>query len=59
MARRTRLVDTPSRRKAAPVRVERLGLGSLHPLARAAALRAAQGDASRIEVVSPTEAWVR
>lgn len=49
-----RPVRRRSRRARGPVAVVRPGIDGVHPAVAAAALERARGDATRIEVVSPT-----
>lgn len=57
MPPRTR--SRPSSRRSGPVTVTRLGVDALVPEARKVALRLAAGDATRVLVLSPTEAIVK
>jgi len=46
-------------RKSEPVVVKRPGVNHLDPMLRREVMRLAKGDATRVEVVSKTEAIVR
>lgn len=49
----------PTRRKAQPVKIVRLGINDLSPAARAEADRRAGGDTSRVEVIDANSFIVR
>lgn len=58
MARRTHLVQPATSPDRFPVEIKRKGVNSLDPMLRRAVLKETRGDATRVEVLSPTEARV-
>lgn len=56
---RTRLKSKATQPAVRPVETRKQSVRVLVPAVRIEALRLAQGDATRVEVVSPTEAIVR
>lgn len=56
---KTRAKNKSSKPAARPVETTKRSVRVLVPVVRDEALRLAQGDAMRVEVVSPTEAIVR
>lgn len=59
MARTVKLKRKPTRAVKQPVTTTRVGINALTPALRREALRLSNGDVSRIEVCSATEAVVR
>lgn len=59
MARRQRLLDQPSDVQNGPVKVVRRGINDLTDTTKQVAMILARGDATRVEVLSPTEALIR